>query len=127
MQAFRTAVTIDTDQELHLRGVPFRSGSVVEVIVLPAESDSASGDDAELRVNGSELARTQYQLAHQHPEDYAVLVGERVLFHSPDRKAAFGAFDRACADFPGAVPVIVEPDGKPRRPSRFRGRGWRFR
>ncbi len=141
MQAFRAAVTVDTDHELHIQQVPFRPGSVVEVIVLPAESVPASSreaseasdqieeavEDAKERLNGSKLARTQYSLARQYPQDYVIMVGERVAFHSPDRKAAFGAFDQACEDFPEAVPVIVEPGGKERKAPRFRGRSMNTR
>ncbi len=141
MQAFRAAVTVDTDHELRIQRVPFRPGSVVEVIVLPAESEPAASreaaetsgqidvavEDAKERLNGSKLARAQYRLARLYPQDYVILVGERVAFHSPDRKAAFGAYDQACEDFPEAVPVIVEPGGKERRAPRFRGRSVKTR
>ncbi len=141
MQAFRAAVTVDTDHELHLRRVPFRPGSVVEVIVLPAESAPAAGreasrssdriekagEDAQERLNGSALAAAQYRLARRYPQDYVILVGEEVTSHSPDRGVAFSAYDQACEDFPEAVPVIVEPGGKERKAPRFRGRCVRTR
>jgi len=37
MQAYRTMTTVGTDGELHLRQVPFRPGTGVEVIVLAPE------------------------------------------------------------------------------------------
>jgi hypothetical protein len=37
MQAYRTMTTVDTDGELHLRQIPFRPGTGVEVIVLAAD------------------------------------------------------------------------------------------
>ncbi len=135
MQAFRAAVTVDTDHELHIEQVPFRPGSVVEVIVLPAESESledgaaptsagrsTAADESRQSPNGSALARAQYRLAGQYPKDYVVLVGERIVFRSSDRQVAFGAYDQACRDFPEVVPVIVEPGGRERRAPLFRGR-----
>ncbi|MCP4661462.1 MAG: hypothetical protein GY856_39160 [bacterium] len=71
------------------------------------------------------LVRKQYQLAHQYPEDYVVLVGDRVVCHSPDRQKAFRAYDQAFVDFPSGDPVIVEPGGTQKKPPVFRGRSWK--
>ncbi len=132
MQAFRAAAQVDTDHELHIQQVPFQPGSLVEVIVLPAEAEPSStgaraaetSESGEERLNGGELVREQYRLAGQYPEDYVILVRDRIVFHSPDRRAAFGAYDQACEDYPAALPVVVEPGGKERRAPVFRGRAF---
>lgn len=41
MQAFRSTVTVDEQQQLHLFAVPFKPGTSVEVIVLEPESPPA--------------------------------------------------------------------------------------
>ncbi len=68
------------------------------------------------------LAERQYRLARQHPDDWVVLVGERIVHHSADRAAAFRAFDEVFTELPGARPVIVEPGGGKRRMPIVRGR-----
>ncbi len=132
MQAFRAAAKVDTDHDLHIQQVPFQPGSLVEVIVLPAEAEPTStaartaerSESGKERLNGGELVRAQYRLAGQYPKDYVVLVRDRILFHSPDRGAAFRAYDQACEDHPTVLPVVVEPGGKERRAPLFRGRAF---
>ena len=126
MQAFRAAVTVGTSHEVHLAPVPFRPGSVVEVIVLeePQRDRSAGAEAPEQRSGrpwkahrtGVDLAREQYRLAQRHPEEYVVLVEDRVVFHSPDRRLAFRAYSQAVVDSPASYPVIVQPGDEPQGP-----------
>lgn len=148
MQAFRAAATVGAAQEIHLAPVPFRPGSVVEVIVLGKAPERTSTDrssspvrdrspgaaetdeQAPARVgeehrSGVDLAREQYRLAQQFPEEYVVLTEDRVVFHSPDRRLAVRAYDQAVADSPSSYPVIVQPGDEPKKPPVFRGRSFR--
>lgn len=146
MQAFRSSATVATDRGLHIPRVPFQPGSEVEVIVLERETEIISpGDtrastpradppDAEAQKlppahpedqDALRLVRRQYQLAHQYPEDYVVLVGDRIVCHSPNREKAFRAYDQAFVDFPSGDPVIVEPGGTQKKPPVLRGRSWK--
>jgi len=146
MQAFRAAVTVGTGREVHLSPVPFRPGSVVEVIVLEQAPERATGDQSSTRARdrsagaeaaeqrsvhpgqahhaGLDLAREQYRLAQPYPEEYVVLVEDRVIFHSPDRLLAFRAYDQAVADSPSSYPVIVQPGDEPKPAPLFRGRSF---
>ncbi|GEM_PF-1956477 len=49
MQAHRAETTLSEDGVITLRGIPFRRGESVEVIVLPFAADTASGPRYPLR------------------------------------------------------------------------------
>ncbi len=132
MQAFRAATTIDEERQLRLSDVPFSPGTAVDVIVLEG------GQKGEAAITGSQtpsagdasgaprqrmtLAERQYRLAGQHPNEYVVLVGERIVHHCTDRQQAAQAYQRAAVDAPQNLAVIVSPGEKPRRPLLVRGR-----
>ena len=71
------------------------------------------------------LPQRQYRLASQYPGEFVVLVGEEVVYHSPDRQAAFEAHDQAFVDWPSGSPVIVDPQRGPRRRPIVRGRSFK--
>lgn len=81
-------------------------------------------DDVEAKSRApTDLVERQYELAGQYPDDYVVLVGERILHHSPDREEALTAFQRVAESFYPERPALVRPGGcPPRRRPMARGR-----
>ncbi len=133
MQAFRAATTVDQRGELHVSDVPFRPGTPVEVLVLEQVADVGTSAWSGLHgaAEGSldrpsdqrmRLAKEQYRLAGQYPNEYVVLVGDRIVHHSSDRRQAAQAYDRAALDSSPRRPVIVRPGGRLRKPPVVRGR-----
>ncbi len=120
MQAFRTKVTVSEDRELHLARVPFPPGCELEIILLEDRVPSVEAE--ERRPDARLLVQEQYRLAEDHPGEYVVLVGRRVVNHSPERREALEAYRQAWSDFPGERPVVVGPGGKPKQKPFFRGR-----
>ena len=122
MQAFRAATTIDEERQLHLSAIPFRPGTAVDVIVLERSPARSQGGPADRQRQGTCLATEQYRLAGHYPEEYVVLVGERIVHHCSDRQQAIQAYQRAAVDDPSNRPVIVSPGEQPRKPLLVRGR-----
>lgn len=115
MQAFRAATTVDDDKELRLSDLPFDPGTVVDVIILKHGGQggvSVSDKKQELR----RLPEQQYRLAARYPNEYVVLVGERIVHHGADRRQAAQAYQRIALDDPSSRPVIVSPGEQPRKP-----------
>ena len=121
MQAFRAAATIDEERQLHLSAVPFSPGTAVDVIVLErsGQTDAPAAGNQRQRMR---LAEEQYRLAEQYPDEYVVLVGERIVHHGADRQQAARAYQRVAVESPSNRPVIVSPGEKPRKPLLVRGR-----
>lgn len=71
----------------------------------------------------SALAERQAALAAAYPEEYVVLLGDRVLVHTRDKEEAYVHLDAAFDAVSGAEPIIVPP-GPLRRigPPVLRGR-----
>ena len=125
MQAFRVATTIDEQRQLRLSDMPFRPGTAVEVIVLEGGGEYQTplvGGAADASRQRTTLAERQYRLARQYPDEYVVLVGERIVHHCADRQQAAQAYQRAAVDEPQNPAVIVSPGEKPRRRLLVRGR-----
>lgn len=84
------------------------------------ESEQASSEEGP--DPSEDQAQRQYRLAGQHPGEFVVLVGDKIVCHTPDRQSAFEAYDRAFVDFPMKRPVIVDPRRRLRRRPIVRGR-----
>ncbi|MCP4660087.1 MAG: hypothetical protein GY856_32195 [bacterium] len=73
-------------------------------------------------IDPMQLAEEQYRLAGQYPNEYVVLIGERIVHHSPDRRQAAEAYNRAALGSSSMRPAIVRPGSGPRKPPVVRGR-----
>ena len=55
------------------------------------------------------LAERQRALADAHPEEYVVVLGDRVLVHTNDKGRAFSCFHEAWDDSSEQKPVVIPP------------------
>lgn len=135
-----TELTLQLDDDLVLRARAYsaRSGKALSELVsgylasLTNEHSNSSAEPSPAEVGSRRelgesprfLADRQYELAHQHSGEYVVLVGDRVVHHSPDREAAGNAFVQAFVGHPSHAPVMVDPsrERQPRPKPILRGR-----
>ena len=116
-----TELTLRLNDDLVHRAKAYaaRSGKSLADLVagyFASLATDSSAPAAEIAAEPSEpLSARQYQLAGQYPGEYVVLVGERVLHHSTDRREAGRAYNRVFLDYPTATPVMVDPE-RPRHP-----------
>jgi hypothetical protein len=69
------------------------------------------------------MAARQKALAAAYPEEYVVLVGDRVLVHTQDKEEAFARYD-AAVEQGGEEPIVIPPGAlRQTPPPVLRGRG----
>ena len=88
-----------------LRGmveVSLRPARAVVTSVPPDARDAAEAPSAPT------TAARQKALAAAYPEEYVVLVGERVLVHTRDKEEAFARYD-AAVEQGGEEPIVIPP------------------
>lgn len=122
MRTIEAVATVDENGTILVPGHPDLSPGQHHV-VLVIDDRLNPGKEQKPR----SLADRQYQLAGQYPNEYVVLVGERVIHHSQDRSAAIRAYSQAFLEAYDGTPVMVDPNRtrKRRPPIRGRRRGHR--
>lgn len=88
-----------------LRGMVEVSLRPARPAVTPALPDARDASDA---LSAPTTAARQKALAAAYPEEYVVLVGERVLVHTRDKEEAFACHD-AAAEQGGEEPIVIPP------------------
>lgn len=114
-------------QGLHHRtvGIPGVTASVDQVVKEEGLDQSTSSEQPaqEQQVKSFEvpdpamsaesLAVFQYRRAREHPNEFVVLVGTDVAFHSPDEETAEAEYWKLAGQAPKFHPVMVSPDTPP--------------
>lgn len=122
-----TALTLNLDDDLVRRAKAYaaRTGKPLADLVAVYFTEltrEPAGRTATTDEIADSLPQRQYLLASQYPGEYIVLVGERVVHHGSDRKAAGSAYRQAFADHPSSIPVMVDPNRPRQRRPIVRGR-----
>ena len=81
-------------------------------VATPAPPDARDASDA-----FSTTAARQKALAAAYPEEYVVLVGDRVLVHTRDEEEAFARYE-AAVERGGEEPIVIPPGALRHRAAR---------
>lgn len=75
----------------------------------PSPSESAPASPGEVHSDAEALVARQRAIVNTYPNEYVVLLGDRLIAHTPDKEEAFSRFDAAWDESEDLEPIVVPP------------------
>lgn len=128
-RAKRLGSTVEAEAVRTLEALRKHDKNVYELLI-GIDSDVPDSSPDTDRSNGLHNAQTQEErqaaLADDYPNEYVVLLGERVVVHTTNKDEAYAHYDSAFGEAGSVEPIIIPP-GALRRigPPIMRGRAAR--